>query len=314
MRAREYDPESGRFLEVDPREAEAGESDLSSYLYAEDDPTLLTDPSGLDPRFEGKTLNCKKNKDLCGLIYRSGYKDNCNSYRLRKSLSNLYNDVGVEVTQIFLVATGKGRIFYNKLGSKGPGFYFARWGRGVTKIGHPRGETCGWRCSVGFFATQVLGCGSTVGCDVQGALFFVPGPSKGTALMKSSPWLRRALNLERVGVRAEKGAKGGAEVVRIGQEGEAAVRAVEYIGPKTPIKIAGRTRIPDGLTGKVLTEVKNVKSLSFTRQLRDFASYAGSQKPPLKFELWVRSSTRLSGPLVEAKQAGRIAVRIIPGT
>ena len=106
MRAREYDPESGRFLEVDPREAEAGESDLSSYLYAEDDPTLLTDPSGLDPRFEGKTLNCKKNKDLCGLIYRSGYKDNCNSYRLRKSLSNLYNDVGVEVTQIFLVATG----------------------------------------------------------------------------------------------------------------------------------------------------------------------------------------------------------------
>ena len=275
MRAREYDPESGRFLEVDPREAEAGESDLSSYLYAEDDPTLLTDPSGLDPRFEGKTLNCKKNKDLCGLIYRSGYKDNCNSYRLRKSLSNLYNDVGVEVTQIFLVATGKGRIFYNKLGSKGPGFYFARWGRGVTKIGHPRGETCGWRCSVGFFATQVLGCGSTVGCDVQGALFFVPGPSKGTALMKSSPWLQRALKLERVGVRAEKGAR----AVETAEEARSSVNAIRLASQLTREEATSIFTRTGGLRSDVIansTRIINGNELRNRRLMKELTSQGGS--------------------------------------
>lgn len=61
MRAREYDSEIGRFLEVDPMEEEEGDSGSSSYLYADGEPTLLTDPSGLDPRFGGKTLSCKKN-------------------------------------------------------------------------------------------------------------------------------------------------------------------------------------------------------------------------------------------------------------
>jgi RHS repeat-associated protein len=44
MRAREYDPEIGRFLETDPLECDAGCT--SSYVYADDQPTVKADPSG----------------------------------------------------------------------------------------------------------------------------------------------------------------------------------------------------------------------------------------------------------------------------
>jgi hypothetical protein len=67
--------------------------------------------------------------------------------------------------------------------------------------------------------------------------------------------------------------RGGPEVVRVGQSGESRVRAAAEIGPKVPIKVAGRMRIPDGLTSTVLSEVKNVASMSNTRQLRDYAAY-----------------------------------------
>ena len=43
---------------------------------------------------------------------------------------------------------------------------------------------------------------------------------------------------------------------------------------KTKIFINGRNRIPDKLTDGVLTEVKNVKYISNTQQLKDFADFA----------------------------------------
>jgi RHS repeat-associated protein len=46
MRAREYDPGSGRFLEVDPLQCDSGGSCASTYLYADDQPTVMIDPSG----------------------------------------------------------------------------------------------------------------------------------------------------------------------------------------------------------------------------------------------------------------------------
>jgi RHS repeat-associated protein len=44
MRAREYDPETGRFLEEDPLACD--EACSSTYVYAENNPILLIDPSG----------------------------------------------------------------------------------------------------------------------------------------------------------------------------------------------------------------------------------------------------------------------------
>ncbi|HEX6573936.1 MAG TPA: putative toxin [Gemmatimonadaceae bacterium] len=96
----------------------------------------------------------------------------------------------------------------------------------------------------------------------------------------------------------------------IGRAGEAAVHRAANIGEKIAIRVGGRTRIPDGLTNMVLTEVKNVRSLSYTQQLRDFTSYA--QSKGLRFDLWVRKGAELSGPLQQAIRNGAINLRIIP--
>lgn len=101
--------------------------------------------------------------------------------------------------------------------------------------------------------------------------------------------------------------RGGLAPVLKGKAGEAAVRAIENIGSKRTILIAGRARIPDGLTETTLNEVKNVFSLSLTQQLKDDIAYAADHS--LKFQLWVRPSTILSPPLKNAIAAGQIIPR-----
>jgi RHS repeat-associated protein len=97
---------------------------------------------------------------------------------------------------------------------------------------------------------------------------------------------------------------------RLGTAGEAAVRGAFNIGEKGRIAVNGRNRVPDGLTADVLSEVKNVESLSFTRQLRDYVDFAQSTRR--QFDLYVRESTRLSGPLQQAVEEGLINLRFIP--
>lgn len=110
---------------------------------------------------------------------------------------------------------------------------------------------------------------------------------------------------------AAKAGRGGAGPVRLGQAGEDAVRGAYDIGPKIKIDVAGRKRIPDGLTSTTLSEVKNVSSLSYSQQLRDFAQYA--QQSGRSFDLYVRPTTSLSGPLQRAAgPGGPINLRFIP--
>jgi RHS repeat-associated protein len=105
--------------------------------------------------------------------------------------------------------------------------------------------------------------------------------------------------------------RGGAAAVRLGRAGEAAVRAAHDIGPPTRIFVNGVERVPDGLTDAVLSEVKNVGSLSYTQQLRDYAQYAAQNG--LRFDLYVRSTTGLSGPLGQAWASGQVNILFIPG-
>jgi hypothetical protein len=97
---------------------------------------------------------------------------------------------------------------------------------------------------------------------------------------------------------------------QLGREGEAAVRAAQNIGSKSAIEINGRTRIPDGLTDTILSEVKNVDKLSFTRQLRDYSDF--SQQTGRSFDLYTRPGTQLSGPLQDAIDSGFINHLHIP--
>ncbi|EDL59893.1 putative toxin [Gimesia maris] len=82
-------------------------------------------------------------------------------------------------------------------------------------------------------------------------------------------------------------------------------------GRKTKISINGQNRIPDSLTATKLTEVKNVAKLSYTRQLRDFSDYAKTNG--LRYELFVRGSTKLSSTLLEKIRKGEIILKYIPG-
>ena len=61
-----------------------------------------------------------------------------------------------------------------------------------------------------------------------------------------------------------------------------------------------------------LSEIKNVAKQSFTKQLRDFSAIAKSEG--LQFELYVRSTTKLTGPLLEQIHKKNIILKFIPGT
>lgn len=93
---------------------------------------------------------------------------------------------------------------------------------------------------------------------------------------------------------------------RVGSEGESIVRETYDIGEKTAVRIDGQLRIPDGLTKTTISEVKNVSSLSYTQQLRDYAAFARQNN--LRFDLYVRDSTKLSGPLQQARDQGVIRI------
>jgi RHS repeat-associated protein len=124
------------------------------------------------------------------------------------------------------------------------------------------------------------------------------------------------LNLLKVGIgqAAKAGLKQGIrQSAKAGIEGELAVgiKSTGKVAIESLTKTAVR-RYPDKLLAKVLIEVKNVKSLSFTNQLKDFALYA--QKTGRVMELYVRPSTKLSGPLKKAIKDGLITLKHIPGT
>ena len=79
------------------------------------------------------------------------------------------------------------------------------------------------------------------------------------------------------------------------RSGEERVRSSFNIGDTTRIIVNNRLRFPDGLTRFKISEVKNVRSLGFTLQLRDYADFARDNG--LTFDLYVRPGTELSGPL-----------------
>lgn len=100
--------------------------------------------------------------------------------------------------------------------------------------------------------------------------------------------------------------------VELGRAGEAAADIVKNTERIASESGTAAYRVPDILdhSAMVIGEVKNVESLSYTSQLRDFASYASGNG--YTFELWVRPTTQLSGPLQEAVSSGEIVLRFLP--
>ncbi|MEN3382543.1 MAG: hypothetical protein V7608_2587 [Hyphomicrobiales bacterium] len=97
----------------------------------------------------------------------------------------------------------------------------------------------------------------------------------------------------------------------IGRAGEEAVGITAGV-PKVSISIpgSGTTRYPDIFTPKFIGEVKNVARLSFTQQLQDYVAFA--QANGIKFYLYVRRTTKLTGPLNDAILSRQIKLKYIP--
>lgn len=136
-----------------------------------------------------------------------------------------------------------------------------------------------------------------VGLDIAGLLPFLP--ALGT--------LRKAGELAETVVKAAK--HGTAWAREAGAAGEAAVGLAKNTTRIPSLTGTAKYRIPDILDrqARVVGEVKNVSRLSYTSQLRDFVSYAKKQEG-YRFELRVRQSTVVSGPLQQAIDAGDIVL------
>ena len=94
-----------------------------------------------------------------------------------------------------------------------------------------------------------------------------------------------------------------------GVAGEAASGIARNIERIPSLSGTAKYRIPDGLSSTTLSEVKNVRRLSYTSQLRDFSAFA--KEANLSFDLYVRPDTRMTIPLQEAIGRGDINLRTI---
>lgn len=92
----------------------------------------------------------------------------------------------------------------------------------------------------------------------------------------------------------------------INQIGKIGEKISGIIKNNTKYFVNGRWRIPDGITKKFVQEVKNVKSLSLTSQLKDSIQLA--QNMGKRMELFIRPDTYLSGPLKQAIKQYNIKV------
>jgi hypothetical protein len=101
-----------------------------------------------------------------------------------------------------------------------------------------------------------------------------------------------------------------AAVRQAGRQGEAAARIIPNTNRIPSLTGTSSYRVPDVLNSTTIGEVKNVASQSYTSQLRDDVLYA--QKYGLTFELTVRRTTELSGPLAEAVSRGEIILNFLP--
>jgi len=246
LRAREYDPVVGQFLQVDP----ALDSTRQTYAYGRNSPLDSADPTGLCIGMDGTP----KDRQCTYLdFFWAG---------LGPSLGQSY----LEGLSAFNDGLGFGLplLYNNDLTCYGnDSFFWVEYSLGVT------------------VAAATLGTGAA---------------ERDSAYAGEEP---EATN--------------GVSSVLKGQAGEDAVRAEYEIGPKATRVIDGRTRIFDGLNDEAVSEVKNVKSQSYTQQLKDDVAFAKASGR--RFDLYVRGGahpTTLSGPLTDAVLSGDINLRFIP--
>jgi RHS repeat-associated protein len=98
LRARQYDPASGRFTATDPVTAPIDDPYVSAYAYANDKPTTLSDPSGLTPGCGPLGGICKGVRVFANTTWDAGYELAVNPIKsvsaAERGLEQVYVDNG----------------------------------------------------------------------------------------------------------------------------------------------------------------------------------------------------------------------------
>lgn len=272
LRARDYQPAVGAFTTTDPLNGLNGTAVLNNpYHYTNNNPLNLTDPTGLRPN------EC----DFARSAWACEHRDAI----ITASAIALGVAVAIIVFPIALAAYGT---FAAGVISAG----FSGYTISATDQYFRTGTIDPWKLAKDTAKPAAIVAATAIAGEYVVAAL--------------APRLAPAAEA----AEATEAEVGGANAVRIGQEGEAAVRGAYEVGPKASAVVDGRTRIFDGLNGEAVTEVKNVASQSYTQQLKDSITYA--QQNGLRFDLYVRPDTYLTGPLRQAIADGVVNLRFIP--
>ncbi len=288
MRYRWYDPGLGRFLSRDP----AGYTDGSSlYLYALGNPLAYADPFGMQAFWSAE--NYKAGLAATGQIVQRIASNVVDQIGGVQSLANdAVSAAGVAVGAI------DPAVFMSQSEVVGP----------IISAVQEQG--------VAGFAQDVAASAADAVVDIAAGVVRGDPDAIGDAVTAGAEFVIGTKGVGRIGKLAdatEAGARTARhtieEAVRVGKAGE---DAAGIVGPKSRIRIPGtdRYRVPERITPTTITEVKNVRRLSYTQQLRDLVNAA--EVTGRDFELFIRETTEVSGPLREAIEQGHIIPRCIP--
>ncbi len=332
MNGRVYDPLISRFLSPDPQlQAPGNWLNYNRYAYCLNNPLIYTDPSGeiwdiifpaLTRWLTGVADNMINNDmsfvqavSYSSYVFDGYYSPSDNSYGnaqwdaylAEKNISNIASELdawtanGVQYRRL-----SENTLAFTKFDNANPtweyGFIvpqnYGSWGEvgsdGLIHIGCMACHAPNGAYNLAAYNSRESMNGSLIGYSIVYATTLAQGAYA---------------NSVRASINAAKSSTNMART--LGVQGE---RAVGTLGSKTRIPSLTGTakyRIPDGLSRTTLTEVKNVKSLSLTRQLKDFHLY--STQRGLQFNLYTRPNTTFSAPLQNLINQGSINVYTIPG-
>jgi RHS repeat-associated protein len=336
--ARIYDPAIGRFLSRDPLLISRTAATTNPYAFAMNDPVNGRDPSGLDgevcdPQENGGGTCDAVNKPL-DLTKLPGFLPEFIVVTSTAPRPNTEFDVrndtagsespGFWGSMLHSATGGDLRNAVSEISSAVAVDY--RNGGKTRQLVEGAEDWAAHKIQI-HLAPQSLG--DCVEAAIDDLTFLLMGafPPADAALVPVEAFVQRRLAqsalreaeqvvaaaTERAVVNSQVAAsKTGTALAReLGKAGEAGI--VKNTTHIPSLSGTAKYRIPDTLNkeARVLGEVKNVKYLPYTRQLRDFAAYAEQQG--FRFQLTVRQGTQLSGPLQREVDAGKIILeRTLP--
>jgi RHS repeat-associated protein len=325
MGQRYYMPMLARFASPDPVSIHSARSDLNPYAYVHGSPLAKVDPFGL----------CEDPSDrTCGMPNDGG-----------GILGNLLNPVGQVVNWIGSYEThpsghggGWGIPWTPKIAgiplTRTPMVYTAPRVVEMTDLQWTTGNYIGVAALmlVGAFAVGSVAATAAIvigGMGGTGAAVYVAfanaapvvgdiGLSISQGGILTTTAVGGAVLVAEAGVPELKLAAEGAGLTgtalarQLGTEGELAANILKNTERIPSLTGTAAYRIPDILNHEagIIGEVKNVATLPYTNQLRDFAAYAGQQG--YQFQLFVRPTTILSGPLQMEIENGAIMLQFLP--